>query len=195
MSLDTSGFNINDKYSVVIEISDGSTTIPVDFMIKFVDSIELPHINFDDLDECVFAGLNYNYPLIASIPSDPSIELTWNVLSVLPTNVTTETSENNTLSLLFSPSSDQIGEVYVINLSVYNPNNGATSYLNITFTVKQNSIENIIDIFNCAIKNVVVECERLNAIEKILCMKEKQLLIWKNGQQKLLEYKKKYTKK
>lgn len=189
LSLDTTGFTIGHLYSVLIKISNGTTTIPVDFIIEFVDSIELPLIVDGYLDEIIFSGLNYDYSFVANIPSDPTIELTWTVVSALPQNLTYYTNVTNTILLIFSPSYIQIGEVYVINLSVTNNLNGATSYLNITFTIKENTIYNVINIFNCAIKNIVVECDRLTALEQILCIKEKRMVIWKNGQIKYLENK------
>ena len=194
LSLDTTGFTIGDLYTVVIEITDGSTTIPVDFIIEFVEVLEIPVISSADLNECVYAGLTYNYNFTASIPSDPTIALTWSELSGPVDNLSNDTSVQNEFAMTFSPNKSQIGQVYVVNLSVTNLVTGAISYLNITFTVKEAQIDDLINIFNCAIKNVAVECDKLNSLERILCLREKQTDIWKNGENKSAEHKDKLKK-
>ena len=194
LSLDTTGFTIGDLYTVVIEITDGSTTIPVDFIIEFVEVLEIPVISSADLNECVYAGLTYNYNFTASIPSDPTIALTWSELSGPVDNLSNDTSVQNQFAMTFSPNKSQIGQVYVVNLSVTNLVTGAISYLNITFTIKEAQIDDLINIFNCAIKNVAVECDKLNSLERILCLREKQTDIWKNGENKSAEHKDKLKK-
>tara|TARA_B100001248_G_scaffold262467_1_gene258644 strand:- start:196 stop:1875 length:1680 start_codon:yes stop_codon:yes gene_type:complete len=193
LSLNTTTFTIGHQHTVVIEISNGSTTIPVDFIIEFVESLELPVISSSNLDECVYAGLTYNYNFTASIPSDPTIVLTWAELSALPSNASTSVP-TNPLTLTYSPNQSQVGDVNIINLSVTNILTGARTDLNVTFTVKEANIDDLVNIFNCAIKDIGVECDRLSSLDRILCMREKKLQVWKDGQIKSIESKEKLKK-
>lgn len=195
ISLDTTGLTIGHLYSVVILISDGSTIIPVDFIIEIVAAIELPIISSGDLDICTFAGMTYNYIFTATLQSDPTTVITWAVLSAVPPNGIIDLSVQNQLALTFSPKLDQVGNVYIINLSATDTATGAVVYLNVTFTVKQAYIDDIINIFNCSIKDVTVQCERLNSLERILCLKEKENKIWKTGKEKEKYIKDKFSKK
>ena len=67
LSLNTNGFTTGDQYSVVVVMSDGNTTVPLDFLLEFVDNIENPVISSGDLNECVFAGLTYKYKFLSLI--------------------------------------------------------------------------------------------------------------------------------
>lgn len=194
LTLDTTGFTTGDLYTVVVEISDGSTTIPVDFMIEFVDSIENPVISSNDLNECVYAGLKYKYSFTATIPSDPTKTLTWSELSVPVDNLSSDTSVENRLTMTFSPEKSQIDNVYIVNLAVTDNATGAITYLNVTFTVKKANIDDVVGIFNCAIKTIGVQCDKLNGLERILCLQEKKVEIWKNGQNQADELRNKLKK-
>lgn len=193
LSLDTTNFTVGHQYSVVVIINDTSTTIPVDFILEFVASEEVPVISSGDLVECVFAGLTYEYNFTASIPSDPTTVLTWSYVND-PTNSTIDISVPNTLSMTFSPDQSQVGNSYIINFTVTHPTHGTSAYLNVTFTVKKANIDDLVGIFNCAIKTIGVQCDTLNGLGRILCLREKKVEIWKNGQDRSEELRDKLKK-
>jgi len=51
------------------------------------------------------------------------------------------------------------------------------------------NVDATISDFNCAIKTVGVELDKMRAYRYILCLREKQVRIWKNGQKKCFEHK------
>lgn len=207
LSLDTvaNSFTIGDEYSVVIEIIneiidpvtnlvDNTYVIALDFIIKFTEFSNLPIISTGNLEECVYAGLSYNYNLLASTEFN-TLNLTWqNSSHTIPNNLTI-LGATNPLTVTFNPSYDQIGEIYITSYTVQNGDTGDTATVTITFTVKKADIDDLISIVNCAIKDVQVECDKLTAVEQIICMREKEVEIYKNAQKRLEDNKKKYGKK
>ena len=111
-----------------------------------------------------------------------------------PTNSTIDISVPNTLSMTFSPDQSQVGNSYIINFTVTHPTHGTSAYLNVTFTVKKANIDDLVGIFNCAIKTIGVQCDTLNGLERILCLREKKVEIWKNGQDRSEELRDKLKK-
>ena len=190
LSLNTAGFTVGNQYSAVVEITDGFTTIASDFILEVVAELELPVITSDGVDFCIFSGFIHTNILSAILPTSPSTSLTWAVLSASIDNLVI-TQIDNTLTLVFTPTDAQNGEVHIINLSVINPLTGAITYLNLTYTIKDPTIDDIITLFNTTIKDVGVECNRLDSLNLILCYKETQYKIWEKGQETSDEQKKK----
>ena len=58
-------------------------------------------------------------------------------------------------------------------------------------TPLDDDVDASINHFNCAIKTVGVELDKMRAYRYILCLREKQIRIWKNGQKKCFEHKNK----
>ena len=85
--------------------------------------------------------------------------------------------------MTFSTDQSQVGNSYIINFTVKHPTHGTSAYLNVTFTVKKANIDDIVGIFNCAIKTICVQCDKLNGLEIILCLREKSgnLEKWKRS--------------
>lgn len=192
----TNNFTIGDEYSVVIEITDtpNNYVIALDFIIKFTEFSNIPIISTSNLEECVYAGLSYNYDLSASTESN-TLNLTWqNSSDTIPNNLTIS-GTTNPLTVTFNPSYDQIGETYITSYTVQNGDTGDTATVTITFTVKKADIDDLITIVNCAIKDVQVECDKLTAVEQIICMREKEVEIYKDAQKRLEDNKNKYGKK
>lgn len=52
------------------------------------------------------------------------------------------------------------------------------------------NVDQTVTDFNCAIKTVGVELDKMRTYRYILCLREKQVRIWKNGQNKCFEQKK-----
>ena len=195
LSLNTAGKTVGDQNTVVVLISDGTTTIAVDFILEYVADNEVPTISpSGDLNECVYAGLSYSYTFVAST-SDSSAPLTWTATTPNVDNLSYDTSITNTLTVTFNPSYSQIGDSEIVSYEVKNQNNTMKSIINITFTVKKADIDDLITIVNCAIKDVQVECDKLTAVEQIICMREKEVEIYKDAQKRLEDNKKKYGKK
>lgn len=195
LSLNTAGQTVGHQNTVVVLISDGTTTIAVDFILEYVADNEVPTISpSGDLNECVYAGLSYSYTFVAST-SDSSAPLTWTHTTPTVANLSYDTSITNTLTVTFNPSYSQIGDSEFVRYEVENQNNTMKSILNITFTVKKADIDDLITIVNCAIKDVQVECDKLTAVEQIICMREKEVEIYKDAQKRLEDNKKKYGKK
>ena len=53
------------------------------------------------------------------------------------------------------------------------------------------NVDATISDFNCAIKSIGVQLDKMRAYRYILCLREKQIRIWKNGQNKCFEHKNK----
>ena len=51
------------------------------------------------------------------------------------------------------------------------------------------NVDATISDFNCAIKSIGVQLDKMRAYRYILCLREKQIRIWKNGQNKCFEHK------
>ena len=148
----------------------------------------------DNLNECVYAGLSYSYTFIAST-SDSSALFTWTKTSGNVDNLSHNTSITNTLTVTFNPSYSQIGDTHTVTFQVQKDNTADTATVTITFTVKKADIDDLITIVNCAIKDIQVECDKLTAVEQIICMREKEVEIFKDAQKRLEDNKKKYGKK
>ena len=58
-------------------------------------------------------------------------------------------------------------------------------------TAASDNVDQTITDFNCAIKSVGVELDKMRAYRYILCLREKQIRIWKHGQKKCFEHKNK----
>ncbi len=58
-------------------------------------------------------------------------------------------------------------------------------------TANSDNVDQTITDFNCAITTVGVELDKMRAYRYILCLREKQIRIWKNGQKKCFEHKNK----
>ena len=56
-------------------------------------------------------------------------------------------------------------------------------------TAASDNVDQTVTDFNCAIKTVGVELDKLRAYRYILCLREKQVRIWKAGQDKCFEHK------
>ena len=56
-------------------------------------------------------------------------------------------------------------------------------------TISSDNVDQTVSDFNCAIKTVGVELDKLRAYRYILCLREKQVRIWKAGQDKCFDHK------
>ena len=56
-------------------------------------------------------------------------------------------------------------------------------------TAASDDVDQTVTDFNCAIKTVGVELDKLRAYRYILCLRVKQVRIWKAGQDKCFEHK------
>ena len=195
LTLDTTGLTIGDQNTVIVLISDGSTTIAVDFILEYVAEYEVPTISPNgNLNECVYAGLSYSYTFVAST-SNLAHLLTWTKTSADVDNLSLDTSVTNTLTVTFNPVYSQIGDTEIVNLQVENGTNSMISTIAITFVIKKAEIDDLITIVNCAIKDVQVQCDKITATDQIVCMREKEIEIYKDAQKRLEDNKNRFGKK
>jgi flagellin-like hook-associated protein FlgL len=56
-------------------------------------------------------------------------------------------------------------------------------------SISSDNVDQTVSDFNCAIKTVGVELDKLRAYRYILCLREKQIRIWKSGQETCFDHK------
>ena len=56
-------------------------------------------------------------------------------------------------------------------------------------TVSDDDVDETITDFNCAIKRIGVQLDKLRSYRYVLCLREKQVRIYKEGQHKCFEHK------
>lgn len=160
-------------------------------------SITNSNLTTYNFTEKVYAGLSYNIPLNISLNlSDQSLnnqtltieQVTDNVAN-LPTNLTISET-NSQFNIIFNPLYNQIGHSYTTSFTVTNATLSINATITIVFTIHKATVDELINIVNNAICKIQVECDKLNTIEEIICIKEKHINIYNNANLKALKNKK-----
>lgn len=165
----------NDQYAVAVIIEDGSTNTIVDFLLEVVAYTEAPVITNNYLTNTLLSGFSYNFTVEANIASDPNGNVTWQILSVLPDNFSTNQVGNNII-VTATPVESQIGDIYIINLAAQNNAGSGISNTSMTFTIvsSDQNIDEVITHFNDAVKKVGIELDKVKTLKHILCLREKK---------------------